>query len=263
MATNIITADFSGRGHIINLEETLWQYDYGQILRIVGLDLPEYYEVHFSNQPQSGEALTYVVSGEYVNIPNSVLTSGCIIYVYIWLTSGSNDGETEYRIIIPVRKRPVPEDLETPEDPRLLDNLISQMNEAIERSETAADSSEDSAENASNSADAAAQSAQAAAQSEANAKASEEAAAQSATEALAGAYTSTQKAREASESASASAASASAANTSADRAEQAARDAGYMFFYIDENGDLIYQRTTNVSVDFYMNDGDLYVRAAG
>ena len=55
---------------------------------------------------------------------------------------------------------------------------------------------------------------------------------------------------------------ADAAETSADRAEQAAKDAGYMFFYIDENGDLIYQRTSNVQVDFYLNDGDLYVRAS-
>ena len=48
---------------------------------------------------------------------------------------------------------------------------------------------------------------------------------------------------------------------SADRAEQAAQNAGYMFFDIDENGDLIYERTTNVDVDFTIEDGDLYVEA--
>ena len=48
---------------------------------------------------------------------------------------------------------------------------------------------------------------------------------------------------------------------SADRAEQAAQNAGYMFFGIDENGDLIYERTTNVDVDFVIEDGDLYVEA--
>ncbi len=52
-----------------------------------------------------------------------------------------------------------------------------------------------------------------------------------------------------------------AAETSADRAEQAAQNAGYMFFYIDEDGDLIYQRTENVDVDFYLDNGDLFVRA--
>ena len=47
----------------------------------------------------------------------------------------------------------------------------------------------------------------------------------------------------------------------ADKAEQAASNAGYMFFYINEDGDLIYQRTPNTQVDFYLQDGDLYVEA--
>ena len=50
-----------------------------------------------------------------------------------------------------------------------------------------------------------------------------------------------------------------AAEEAQDKAEQAAAQAGYMFFYIDENGDLIYQRTPNTQVDFYLQDGDLYV----
>lgn len=56
----------------------------------------------------------------------------------------------------------------------------------------------------------------------------------------------------------------SAANTAsqaADKAEQSAGQAGYMYFYIDGNGDLIYQRTPNVNVDFHLSDGDLYVEA--
>ena len=54
------------------------------------------------------------------------------------------------------------------------------------------------------------------------------------------------------------AASAEAAETSADRAEQAAQEAGYMDFYIDDDGHLIYQRTDNVEhVDFELQDGRL------
>lgn len=41
-------------------------------------------------------------------------------------------------------------------------------------------------------------------------------------------------------------------------AQHAAED-GFMAFYIDQNGDLIYQRTTNVDVSFRLVDGDLYV----
>lgn len=52
------------------------------------------------------------------------------------------------------------------------------------------------------------------------------------------------------------------AESSAERAEQAAKDAGYMYFHIDERGHLIYNRTSNVLVDFYISDGHLYVRGA-
>lgn len=44
-------------------------------------------------------------------------------------------------------------------------------------------------------------------------------------------------------------------------AQHAAED-GFMAFYIDHNGDLIYQRTTNVDVSFRLIDGDLYVGVA-
>ena len=50
-----------------------------------------------------------------------------------------------------------------------------------------------------------------------------------------------------------------AAAESAAKAEQAAVNAGYMFFCIDENGDLIYERTSNTQVDFCLLDGNLYV----
>lgn len=61
------------------------------------------------------------------------------------------------------------------------------------------------------------------------------------------------------EDAERAAASEQAAEEAAEAAGQAAANAGYMFFYIDENGDLIYQRTPNTQVDFYLQDGDLYV----
>lgn len=69
-----------------------------------------------------------------------------------------------------------------------------------------------------------------------------------------------QTAQEAAETAQGKAEDAQAAAEEAqDKAEQAAAQAGYMFFYIDENGDLIYQHTPNTQVDFYLQDGDLYV----
>ena len=84
--------------------------------------------------------------------------------------------------------------------------------------------------------------------------------AESATNSATSATQAAQSASNAASSASSAATSATNASTSADRAEQAAQTAGYMYFYIDSNGDLIYQRTNNVDVTFYLSDGDLYVR---
>jgi hypothetical protein len=52
-----------------------------------------------------------------------------------------------------------------------------------------------------------------------------------------------------------------AAEDAASRAEQAAAQSGYMFFYIDDEGHLIYQHTSNTEVDFYLSNGHLYVEA--
>ena len=63
--------------------------------------------------------------------------------------------------------------------------------------------------------------------------------------------------------ATASEASALEASASADKAEQAASDAGYMEFHIDDNGHLIYERTSNVDqIDFELVNGHLILEVA-
>lgn len=52
---------------------------------------------------------------------------------------------------------------------------------------------------------------------------------------------------------------ADSASADADRAEQAANESGYMFFEINSDGHLIYFRTASVDVDFYLNNGHLYL----
>lgn len=54
---------------------------------------------------------------------------------------------------------------------------------------------------------------------------------------------------------------ANTASQAADKAEQSAGQAGYMYFYIDENGHLIYTHTSNVDVDFILENGHLYVES--
>lgn len=267
-ARNITTAFFNG-GRTATTAP-LYQWDYGQVLSINGLTLPAAFQVHFSNTPRSGTTTTSIGQDGQVTIPDVYLTKGLPVYAFIFLHNSEDDGETEYVITIPVNARPRPTDEEpTPEQQSEINQLIDALNNGVERSETAADSAEASAtasaasaEESAGSATAAAQKAAEAATSAENAEQSAQAAAGSATAASGSATAAAQSATESAASASDAAQSAADAETSADRAEQAAGRSGYMFFYIDENGHLIYQRTDNVDVDFYLSDGHLYVRAA-
>ena len=64
-------------------------------------------------------------------------------------------------------------------------------------------------------------------------------------------------------SAESASASAESAEEWADKAEQSAEDAGYMEFHIDDNGHLIYERTSNVDqIDFTLVNGHLILEVA-
>lgn len=107
----------------INPEETyaraagLWQYDYGQVLRIQGLSLPPAIEIHFSLQETGGEAVPRIgITKDGVTdvvIPDFILDGAGAIedyfaYAFIYL-SDENSGQTEHRIEIGVKSRPKPE----------------------------------------------------------------------------------------------------------------------------------------------------------
>lgn len=186
-ALNVITAAFGGMREVTTAR--LWQWDYGQVLKITGLNLPTAFEVHFSNSNERGTSKTQIGQNSQVTIPDEYLTSGADVYAFIYLHEGETDGETEYRIKIPVKERPQPTDVEpTPQEQSEITQAIAALNSAVEQ--TSADVT---------SADA---SAQAAAQSETNAEESAKAAAGSASTASGAAGTATNKASEASQSAS-------------------------------------------------------------
>ena len=135
----------------------VWQYDYGQVLRITGPELPPAVEVQFSLYEKSGETLSRVgttVDGvTEVKIPDELLThsatSNYRIYAYIYLTDETS-GNTKYEITIPVRVRSKPtsptEDPET--DPDLFRETVVAVNASAERAENAASSATESAASA-------------------------------------------------------------------------------------------------------------------
>lgn len=123
----------------------LWQWDYGQIMQFVGIDLPETYEVHFANAPH-GDATTAIGDESGVPIPDIYLTTGQPVYAWIYVHSGSDDGETEYMVTIPVKPRAKPTATEpTPVEQNIITVAIAKLNDAIERSEAAVETSEESA----------------------------------------------------------------------------------------------------------------------
>lgn len=105
MRDNILRIAFKGKTEITT--SPLYQYDYGQILKFIDISLPANYEVHFSNY-EKGTAITNVGNINGVAIPDTFLQTGLPIYVWIYLHTGLNDGETEYRLTIPVNKRAQP-----------------------------------------------------------------------------------------------------------------------------------------------------------
>ena len=135
----------------------VWQYDYGQVLRITGPELPPAVEVQFSLDEKLGETLSRVgttVDGvTEVKIPDELLThsatSNYRIYAYIYLTDETS-GNTKYEITIPVRVRSKPtspaEDPET--DPDLFRETVVAVNASAERAENAASSAMESAASA-------------------------------------------------------------------------------------------------------------------
>lgn len=127
----------------------LWQYDYGQVLRIQGLDLPKAAEIHFSLDQKSGESIARIGTTKDgvtdAPIPDSVLeyntSQNYNIYAFIFL-SDTNSGNTEYRITIPVKARPKPEVPGDPEEPELFREAIEAVNQAADQSEEARNQAE-------------------------------------------------------------------------------------------------------------------------
>ena len=126
-----------------------WQYDYGQILRIQGLNLPKAVEIHFSLTEKSGESITRIGTTKDgatdVLIPDSMLeketNQNYSIYAFIYL-SDTVSGNTEYRIAIMVNTRPKPEIPGPPKEPEIFRETIETVNQAADRSEKARDQAE-------------------------------------------------------------------------------------------------------------------------
>ena len=147
---NMITAVFTDNDDYARAYG-LWQWDYGQELRIQGLHLPTAVEIHFALQETGGEAITRVGTTKdgvtTVTIPDSMLegnratwTADKAYNIYAWVyLSDKSSGETIKRITMQVKSRPKPEAFEAPGDGEIFHEAIEAVNDAAKRAEEAGD----------------------------------------------------------------------------------------------------------------------------
>lgn len=138
----------------------LWQWDYGQQLRIEGLHLPTAVEIHFALQETGGEAIPRVGTTKdgvtTVTIPDSMLegnratwTADKAYNIYAWVyLSDKSSGETIKRITMQVKSRPKPKAFEAPGDGEIFRQAIEAVNDAANRAEDAGDKAVSAADEA-------------------------------------------------------------------------------------------------------------------
>ena len=152
----MITAIIDAGQHYCQAVSDLWQWDYGQTLRIQGVKIPAAVEVQFSTTERIGETVTRIgVTQEGVTeapIPDTLLEGGgttqdYTIYAFVYIENGDS-GKTEYRVSMKVRARPKPEAHATPEEGELFRQAIVAVAESADRAESARKSAETEAKKA-------------------------------------------------------------------------------------------------------------------
>lgn len=128
---HVVTASFRA-GKTSSVARSLWQWDYGIVLRFDGISLPDAYEVHFSNSATGGDAVSQTGTSDGVVVPNIMFESGKPVYAFVYLHDDLDDGETAYTAVIPVHERPKPNyDEVTPKQQSAFEIMYAQMEKAI------------------------------------------------------------------------------------------------------------------------------------
>lgn len=122
----------------------LWQYDYGETLRIQGGNLQKVQEVHFSLSRTGGDSVTRIGvtkdDATDVVIPDSMLENNdseidYLIYVFLY-NRDSASGETTKRFALSVQSRPKPEHTGGT-DGNAFGEVVEEVRKSAERAEAA------------------------------------------------------------------------------------------------------------------------------
>lgn len=125
--SNIV--DAYPREGIVFRTKPLFQWDWGQIVRLHISDLPAAYKVEFSNSTRA-DAVSTIQTTDEVTVPAQFLESGNPVYA--WVVVVDEARTTEYSLMIPVAARAKPTDLEpAPEEQTEIEQTLSALNEAV------------------------------------------------------------------------------------------------------------------------------------
>ena len=125
--SNEITAYFKGR---YGVTESLYQYDYGMIILLDGIVLPNHFDCYFEILG-SDDAIPAIGSDSRVQIPNECLASSGVITLTIPLHTGENDSEVEYIVKTKVIGRARPVDDGTPEEQSAIAQALALLSQPI------------------------------------------------------------------------------------------------------------------------------------
>lgn len=133
--SKIIKGIVNGRNYTVTAP--IVKEDYGLYLKIEGIELPETYQVDFSNSENSGTSVTMIGNADGVLIPRQFIDSGKDVFAFLYHV-GEDFGKTVYKFRIPNKLRPDrTDDTPTPEEQSVIDQTISALNDAVESTQEA------------------------------------------------------------------------------------------------------------------------------
>lgn len=139
----MVIANFKNDSHPIVYGASQWNY--GEVLRIQGLNLPKAVEIHFSLEKTAGQAIPRIGTTKDgvtdVVIPDSLLENegelqDYFVYVWIHLTDATS-GRTEHSLSIKVKARSKPEIPGGDDNADPFREAIEEVNSAADRAESA------------------------------------------------------------------------------------------------------------------------------
>ena len=129
METRIIKAVFGNQKRIITIPRM--QYDYGQVIDVVDINLPATFEARFSNQP-TGESVRVIGENQRVAVPDELMKNAGFVWCYITVHDEVTDGRTMYTAKIPIKPATERTDAEpTPVQQDIITQAIAMVNSAV------------------------------------------------------------------------------------------------------------------------------------